>query len=248
MCSSTLPPPVANGPRSYQRNSAPRPFRAVEFIEQCQACSALSTARPQTESDLHVVLRQRCRRQFVNQFVQADPPRLRERPQPFMLVFQKSNGEGGTHGKTLAHSCDGIQPHRSRVDDCASVEPVRNPLKSAIRWWLAARLPADLEAGDICLVQSSDGGYQVAKLLAVDRSAVHVRLYKQRFFEVPRFVNTAALTMGTVHDTGFGIGHLPISRASFASWRPIRIQHELVAEDELEGYRVWKDAEGGIWD
>ena len=136
-----------------------------------------------------------------------------------------------------------------RVDDrgTVSVECVRNPLKSAIRWWLAGRLPADLEAGDLFLVRSGDGGYKVAKLLAIDASAIHVRLYKEGFSEVPRFVNTAALSMGTVHDTEFGIGHLPISRASFASWRPIRLQHEPVTEDELEGYRMWKDANGGIW-
>ena len=90
------------------------------------------------------------------------------------------------------------------------------------------------------MVRSGDGDRGVAKVLAVDKRAVHVRLYKERFSEIPRLVNTAILSMR--------IGHLPIAWATFASWQPVRIQHEAVMEDELDGYRMWEDAKGGVWD
>lgn len=98
------------------------------------------------------------------------------------------------------------------------------------------------------MIQSGKGDLRVAKVLAVDRSAVHVRVYKERFSEVPRLVNMASLSIGTIHDTEHGMGHFPLARATFATWQPVRIQHEPVLEDELEGYRMWEDASGGVWD
>jgi len=125
---------------------------------------------------------------------------------------------------------------------------VPNPLKWVIRWWLSSKLPADLKAGDICLVASGDGGYKIAKVLVMDGSAIHIRLYKQRFSEIPRLINTSTLSLGTIHDAEFGMGHLPVSRGSFASWAPIRFQNEPVTEEELDGYRIWEGSKGGTWD
>jgi hypothetical protein len=124
---------------------------------------------------------------------------------------------------------------------------MRNPVKSAMRWWLAHKLPADLRAGDICFVQS-EGCYKVAKILAVDNSSVHVRLYREKFAQISTPLNTDVLSLGTIHDDDWGMGHLPLSRAMFASWRPIRVQHEVVREEELDGYRMWEKDQGGTWD
>lgn len=124
---------------------------------------------------------------------------------------------------------------------------MRNPLRTVARWWLRRRLPRDLKAGDICMVVSGDSGYKVVKILVIDQSTVHVRLYAERFSEVPRFVTAAALTLGTIHDEHHGIGHLPLSRPTFASWLPLRIQHEVVTEDELDGFRMWEISMGGTW-
>jgi hypothetical protein len=88
---------------------------------------------------------------------------------------------------------------------------MRNPLKAMIRRWLIRRLPADLGAGDICIVMASGGGgYKVATVLVVEPSAVHVRLFKDRFSRIPRQVNIASSSMGTIHDPDFGVGHLPL--------------------------------------
>lgn len=120
--------------------------------------------------------------------------------------------------------------------------------KSVTDWWLARGLPRDLGPGDICFVRSRGGGYQVAKVLRADAATVHIRLYKNWFAEPSDSVSTATLCLGKLGDTGsLGIAHLPLSRALFASWKPVRIQKEPVTNDELEGYRVWRDAQGGVW-
>ena len=112
----------------------------------------------------------------------------------------------------------------------------------------ASRLPANLGPGDICVVVSGDGCYGVAKVLAVDESAIHIRLYRDRFSKQPSRVDTASLSLGKIDDAdGFGVGHLPLSRSTFAAWTPVRMQHESVIEEELEGYRLWEQSKGGTW-
>jgi len=123
----------------------------------------------------------------------------------------------------------------------------QNPIKLVIRWWRSRTLPASLRDGDICFVPSDGGGYSVVKILEMDESTVHVRLFREKFSEVPRVLNPSILSVGTIYDEHHGIGHLPLSRATFASWRPTKLQHEPVTEDELEGYRIWLDAKGGVW-
>jgi hypothetical protein len=113
---------------------------------------------------------------------------------------------------------------------------MRSMLKAAIGWWLLRKLPSDLDRGDICAVMSGDGEYRIAKVLMADQSTVHIRLYKDRFFEPPSHVDTATLSLGRIDDAdGFGIGHLPLSRLTFAAWAPLRIQRESVTDEEQEG-------------
>jgi hypothetical protein len=81
-----------------------------------------------------------------------------------------------------------------------------------------------------------------------DQSTVHIRFYKDRFSKPPRHVDTATLSLGTIDDAdGFGVGHLPLSRLTFAAWTPLRIQRESVTDEEREGYRVWEESKGGTW-
>jgi hypothetical protein len=125
---------------------------------------------------------------------------------------------------------------------------MRRSLKAIVGWWLARKLPADLARGDICTVIAGDGEYKIAKVLMTDQSAVHIRLYRDRFSEPPAKVDTATLSLGKIDGAdGFGIGHLPLSRSTFASWVPVRIQSESVTEEELEGYRAWEECKGGTW-
>lgn len=93
-------------------------------------------------------------------------------------------------------------------------------------------------------------GIAIAKVLAVEPGVLHVRLYKERFQRRPQQVDTTALTLGSIEDEDgvFGIGHLPLEEARFTSWDPRLIHVEEVGEDELHGYRIWEDAQGGVWD
>jgi hypothetical protein len=101
--------------------------------------------------------------------------------------------------------------------------------------------------GEIYSVQD-EKGYKVAKVLAVDSTVVHIRLYKNVFPERPRSVDVTTLTLGTIHDAdGFGIGHLPVTARTFSSWLPVLITRTTVAQEELEGYEEWKKSKGGAF-
>jgi hypothetical protein len=92
------------------------------------------------------------------------------------------------------------------------------------------------------------GGFKIAKVLAVDEHAVHVRVYAERFDAQPQEAHSADLSLGTIHDEEFGMGHLPIDPAEFRAWQPVLLGREVVVDDELAGYRIWQEeAEGGVW-
>jgi hypothetical protein len=82
--------------------------------------------------------------------------------------------------------------------------------------------------GDLVSVVT-DEGFGVVKVLAADEHGVHARPF------------------GPEHKP-FSIGHMPLSHASFAGWAPQLIRRgEPVAEEELDGYRMWQEAEGGYF-
>ena len=104
-------------------------------------------------------------------------------------------------------------------------------------------------AGDLWSVLTEDGGYGVMKVLAVDKLGVHARLYAQRFKERPRAVDGVGLMTEPFKpgELPFSIGHVPLSNVSFQGWEPERITHGTVDEDELEGFRMWQEAQGGYF-
>jgi hypothetical protein len=114
---------------------------------------------------------------------------------------------------------------------------------------LAGGLP--LTAGDLLSIPEEDGRFSVAKILAVDERGVHVRLYVQRFEQLPLRVDPAHLStapFGPGHENPFSIGHMPLSHATFATWQPELIARgTAVVDEELEGYRMWLDAKGGYF-
>jgi hypothetical protein len=93
-------------------------------------------------------------------------------------------------------------------------------------------------------------GIAIVKVLAAQPGVVHLRLYKERLQSRPEQIATADLTIGSIDDEDgiFGMGHLPLDASTFESWRPELIHVEGVAEAELEGYQVWKEANGGVWE
>jgi|HubBroStandDraft_4_1064222.scaffolds.fasta_scaffold176865_1 hypothetical protein len=106
----------------------------------------------------------------------------------------------------------------------------------------------ELRAGGLYSTEDGEGHFSVVKILVLEPDAVHIRIYKQRFPSRPASVDPASLTLGKFGDKdGFSIGHLPLSRRSFASWQPVFISQQSVSDGELEGYRTWKEAKGGIF-
>ena len=98
------------------------------------------------------------------------------------------------------------------------------------------------EVGGLYSCDDGDGGYCVSKILALDENIVHVRLYKNTFESRPVSVDLSTLAIGTLDETdNFGIGHLPLTKEEFESWNPELLEVKDVREDELEGYRVWKN-------
>jgi hypothetical protein len=79
-------------------------------------------------------------------------------------------------------------------------------------------------------------------------ACVHIRLYKNFFATRPTIIDQSKLTLGTIDDPdGFGMGHLPVSRDQFRAWHPVFITKTAVQKDELEGYELWKESNGGVW-
>ncbi|AZZ80137.1 hypothetical protein C5O27_02705 [Gordonia alkanivorans] len=103
-------------------------------------------------------------------------------------------------------------------------------------------------AGDI-VTYPSDEQWAVAKVLVIESGIVHLRLYSNRFDGAPSELNPATLQLGSVTggDGPIGIGHLPLARTEFLSWNPILVQHSSVSDEECEGYRLWADANGGVF-
>jgi hypothetical protein len=97
-------------------------------------------------------------------------------------------------------------------------------------------------------IYASEGRYGILKVLKSQPDSVHVRIYKNKYANVPARIEPGSLELGSIHDKdGFGIGHLPISCETFTSWRPQFLQHTLVEPEELEGYEAWKESKGGVW-
>ena len=109
-----------------------------------------------------------------------------------------------------------------------------------------ARRP--FQAGDLVSVVASDGAFAIAKLLAVDDVGVHIRLYAERFHQRPSAASVHHLSLGPNSDgRAFSAGHLPLTFDSFARWEPSLIDRGAVDHDELEGFRIWEEHQGGYF-
>lgn len=97
-----------------------------------------------------------------------------------------------------------------------------------------------LVAGAVCTVEG-EGRYGVVKILAIDDTIAHVRIYKNEFDERPATVDLKTLTLGKLSDKdgGLGVGHIPVPREEFEQWKPVVIANEKITEEELEGYKIW---------
>lgn len=135
---------------------------------------------------------------------------------------------------------------------------VLNPNDEHLRWAFSPEQTSNLktvfessfkfQVGGLYSVWSQDS-YKVIKLLQADDGGVHIRTYANKWSERPKELEQAQLTMtGENHDAVESIGHLPLTRACFLSMGPKLIVTGSVHEDELDGYKMWKEAKGGYFD
>ena len=105
-----------------------------------------------------------------------------------------------------------------------------------------------VKEGALYTMDDGDGFYRVVKILATDDRGVHIRMYKNTWKERPASVDSSSLSLGQVNDPeGFGMGHLPLSKKSFVAARPVFLQDGQVTDEELEGYRMWKEGGGNYF-
>ena|SRR6185436_21101078 len=101
------------------------------------------------------------------------------------------------------------------------------------------------KVGGLYSVKDGPTRFKIAKMLAIERGAVHIRLYKNTYPERPGKVDPSTLSLGSITDKdGFGMGHLPLDPSGFAAWEPIFLMETTVTPAELEGYRIYKQSSG----
>jgi hypothetical protein len=123
-------------------------------------------------------------------------------------------------------------------------------------------LAQNLKAGGLYSIihDGDDGTFGVVKILVLEPPAVHLCIYANTFSSRPESIDLSTLSLGgiSIEDlendtqelnmTGCGIGHLPLSLKDFGyGWQPVFLGYSLVTEDDLEGYKMWKEGSGGVF-
>jgi hypothetical protein len=103
-----------------------------------------------------------------------------------------------------------------------------------------AAMAGEIIVGGLYATRDKDGSYRIVKVLVVDEFAVHLRSYATHFKELPAQVSSSQLSMGGLGSAeGFGIGHFPLAREGFEREERVLVGRESVADEELDGYRIW---------
>lgn len=92
--------------------------------------------------------------------------------------------------------------------------------------------------GGLYSVSADNGRFAVVKILKIDDGGVHLRMYSNTFAQRPSNVDTSTLYMAGVDHKPtehLGMGHAPLSHASFQTWGAAFIKREPVRDEELEG-------------
>ena len=118
----------------------------------------------------------------------------------------------------------------------------------ALLWYFGQREtnPA-WEIGGLYSVRDSERGFRAAKVLGIDPGVISIRMHKQTFEKRPSNIDPAKLSLGSINDAEFGIGHLPLDPPTFSSWEPQFLLRSSLTDEELEGYRMWKESGGGAF-
>jgi uncharacterized protein YndB with AHSA1/START domain len=117
--------------------------------------------------------------------------------------------------------------------------------------WQAAGGPVlgrDLHATVVPIVSvKQDAAYAPVKILRLERHAVHIRMYSDRWQIPPDHIDPWRLRMDRFDAPMPGIGHMPLSLSAFGSWDPAFERLAMLSHEELGGYEEWRQAEGGVF-
>lgn len=102
-------------------------------------------------------------------------------------------------------------------------------------------------AGGLYSVWEGEGSFGVVKILAIDPEAVSIRWYKESFPDRLTTASSRELSLGSVEDENFGLGHLALDYRDFKLMFPVHIAQEPVSEEELDGYRIWSESGAGAF-
>jgi hypothetical protein len=91
-----------------------------------------------------------------------------------------------------------------------------------------------IRVGGVYATPDKDGSWTIVRVLALDEHTVHLRSYTDRFAEQPKDVDLAKLK--------WFIGHMPLAREGFEKERTLLIKVVPVADEELEGYKLYLQA------
>jgi len=90
---------------------------------------------------------------------------------------------------------------------------------------------SDLKVGGVYATKQKDGTFSISKILAIDDFSVHVRMYSNKFIELPKDISTDSLMIL--------IGHSPLDKQGFLLDSPKLLKVEPVQKTELDGYRQY---------
>jgi len=104
-----------------------------------------------------------------------------------------------------------------------------------------------LKEGGLYAFKNDNGSYSVLKLLKVEGSGVHVKVYSNQFDSPPTQVDESKLYLAGLNhkpDETLGVADVPLSGESFQNYKATFVQQSTVTPQELEGFNTWKKANG----
>ncbi len=124
-------------------------------------------------------------------------------------------------------------------------------------------IDAELALAPLCTLRLGvdDAGAEVwgvAKVLRSEILKIHLAIPGDRWSERPAGIDTwrsrvlpkpldADPELPADPDATVGIGHAPVDRSAFSNGKPVFAGIATLESDELEGYRMWRDAKGGTF-
>lgn len=116
-------------------------------------------------------------------------------------------------------------------------------------WFASEQMHPKIIPGGLYSARASETEFGIVKVLAHGDRITHVRLYSNTYKTRPESVDRQSLYLASIDEKKDrpGIGHIPVGDDVFLSWAPVLLQITELTEEELEGYKAWKEAKGGAF-